>query len=290
LTDSVCRCGGVDAVLALLLSERHHSRLVWRGQVGHHASAGWCGYAIGSASFRSISRNESEHSYVLTVETSPLHSLTGGGILNECNRLFSTVTAVQTTISAMILAMLRGTLRVTAAITGLLLVYGTVYAMEAMTTRIPMSVARELVISFLFMLPWMLLFCSGLDDLATIAQRDWLFWVGAVSGLFFLYYFERNTTSSVVTKAAMPLLAVAGGALPHVIRRIRFLFTLCSFAAGCAGLLVLYFAGKTFITGTAFATTVIAVVITAFGITATATGVLALASLLRKFLPLSVDN
>jgi hypothetical protein len=54
--------------------------------------------------------------------------------------------------------------------------------------------------------------------------------------LVFLYYIERNTTSTILTKVAMPVLAVAGGLLPHQIRRLRFVFSVCGLAAGIAGL------------------------------------------------------
>jgi len=64
----------------------------------------------------------------------------------------------------MALCLLRGISGVTAALTGLLLVYGVIYAMEGMTTRIPSSPSHELGITTLIMLPWMLLFSSGVED------------------------------------------------------------------------------------------------------------------------------
>src|SRR6266702_1987714 len=103
--------------------------------------------------------------------------------------------------------LLRGALRVTAAIAGLLLVYGVTYAMEGMTTRLPMSTTRELATSTLWMLPWTLLFCSGFDYFATLAKRQWVFWIGSFLLLFFVYYYDRNTTISGLTKAVMPVSA-----------------------------------------------------------------------------------
>src|ERR1700746_1276457 len=98
-----------------------------------------------------------------------------------------------------------------AGITGLVLVYGVVYAMEGMTTRIQMSTIRELATSTLWMLPWALLFCSGFHDFSIAAKHSWVFWSGAALLMSFVYYYERNTTSSGVTKVLMPLLISIGG-------------------------------------------------------------------------------
>jgi hypothetical protein len=140
---------------------------------------------------------------------------------------------------------LRGTARVLAAVTGLLLVYGTVYALEGMTTRIPMDAARELVMASLWTAPWMLLFCSGMEDLATVTRKNLVFWSGVFAVLMFLYYFDRHTSLSFLTKAGMPPLAVGAGLTPHFVRRLRFLFALSSVAAGGAGAYVLYLVGNT---------------------------------------------
>ena len=184
----------------------------------------------------------------------------------------------------MTLLAVRGISRVTAAATGLLLVYGVVYAMEGMTTRIPMSPLRELGITTVWILPWTMLFCSGLDDFGTVTRQNWVFWAGVMLALAFLYYFERNTGSSIVTKAAMPLLATAAGLLPHVVRRIRFVFTVFSLAAGIAGLVVFYLVLAMLFSASAssFATKGIGVVVVAFGTASLATGVLSVASLWRR--------
>ena len=179
----------------------------------------------------------------------------------------------------MILPVLRGTSKVTAGLTGLLLVYGTVYAMEGMTTRLPMSRLHELVISTLWMLPWTLLFCSGFEDLGKVARQAWVLWVGMTLVLALLYYFERNTTSAILTKAAMPLLATVAGLLPHAIPRIRFVFTVCCLAAGIVGVVVLSFGLSTFFSKHSFATKGIAFVIFVFGIASLTTGVLSVAPL-----------
>jgi len=183
----------------------------------------------------------------------------------------------------MILWILRGISRVTAAATGLLLVYGTTYAMEGMTTRIPMRSLHELAITTLWMLPWMLLFCSGVEDFGRVARKAWIFWVGVTLASGFVYYLERHTTSSVITKAAMPLLVTVGGLLPHVIRRINFVFTVFSFAAGIAGLVILYLALPTLVSASSsFANKESGFVIVGFGIASVATGVLSVVSLRRR--------
>jgi hypothetical protein len=182
----------------------------------------------------------------------------------------------------MILPVVRGTFRMIAGAAGLLLVYGAEYAMEGMTTRIPISMAYELAITSLLMLPWALLFCSGVEDLGTAAERKWVFWVGATFGLLPIYYFEAHTSSSILTKVAMPPLAIAGGVLPHVIPRIGIAFTLCSIAAGIGGFFVLLWAFKVWYLGS-FATIGIGVVITTFGIAATGAGILSILAMCRSF-------
>jgi hypothetical protein len=182
----------------------------------------------------------------------------------------------------MVLPALRGIAKLMAGVTGLLLVYGAVYAMEGMTTRIPMNRWHELAVTSLWMLPWTLLFCSGLEDLGTAAQKAWVFWIGAGLALILLCYFERNTTSTILTKIAMPVLAVSGGLLPHIIRRIRFVFVVCNLATGVAGTFILYLVLRTFLSpATSFANKGVEAVIVAFGVSAFATGVLAAASLRR---------
>jgi hypothetical protein len=62
----------------------------------------------------------------------------------------------------MTLRILRAITSAVAAATGLLLAYGITYAMEGMTTRVPVSQLHELGISTLWMVPWTILFCFGL--------------------------------------------------------------------------------------------------------------------------------
>jgi len=180
---------------------------------------------------------------------------------------------------------LRGISRVTAALTGLLLVYGVVYAMEGMTTRIPTSPARELGIATLVLLPWTLLFASGVEDLATVPRKAWIFWCGITLTLALLYYLEHNTSSSVLTKAAMPLVATAGGLMPHIVRRINFVFTVFSFAAGIGGLVLFYFIVSDRVYGPSprsFATRGVGITIVTFGVACVATGVLSVATFRRR--------
>ena len=183
-----------------------------------------------------------------------------------------------------IMLLLRGALRVIAAIAGLLLVYGVTYAMEGMTTRLPMSTTRELATSTLWMLPWTLLFCSGFDDFATLAKRQWVFWIGSFLLLFFVYYYDRNTTISGLTKAVMPLLACIGAVLPHVFRRVLLVYTVCSVFAGICGIIVLYFVFQTFLSPkTSFANGAIALVIVTFALASLGAGILSAAS--RLYIP-----
>src|SRR5438270_13210368 len=104
---------------------------------------------------------------------------------------------------------LRGISRVTAALTGLLLVYGVVYAMEGMSTRIPTCPAHELGITTLVMLPWTLLFSSGVVDLGTVTRKALIVWCGITLALAFIYYLEHSSNWCVLTNASIPLIAMS---------------------------------------------------------------------------------
>lgn len=176
------------------------------------------------------------------------------------------------------MTILRGTARIVAAITGLLLVYGFTFAMEGMTTRIPTAASRELGIAGLFTSPWLLLFCSGLQDLVITTGKRWVMWLGGFAALMFLFYFGSYTSLSLLTKALMPPIAVGIGLIPHFIRKMGFMFTLASLAAGVAGAFVLYYLVITLLSPTTqFATKVIEALLVAFctsGITSGAIEVL----------------
>jgi hypothetical protein len=178
---------------------------------------------------------------------------------------------------------LRGAARVLASITGLLLVYGITFTLEGIATRLPMAAARELATVFLWTAPWTLLFCSGVEDLSIISRKEVVLWLGVFAALLFLYYFDRYTSMSFLTKAAMPPLAVGAGLLPHFIKRIRFLFTLASVGAGVVGAYVLYLvADCVLLPSTHFATKFIGVLILAFGCAGITSGLLALFDVYRK--------
>lgn len=179
----------------------------------------------------------------------------------------------------MILWALSGISKVTAAMTGLLVAYNFIYTVAGMTTRIP-TIPRELSVTTLWMLPWMLLFCSGVEDFGTVTRRAWVFWVGVGAALSSLYYFEHYTSDRILTKAAMPLLATAGGSLPHVVRRIKIVFTVVSLGAGLAGVAILCL-GLATLLNRSFATKGIGVVGMTFGMASLAAGVLSVARLRR---------
>jgi hypothetical protein len=69
------------------------------------------------------------------------------------------------------------------------------------------------------------------------ARKNFVLWAGIIAALLFLFYFDRYTSLSVVTKVASPLIA----GVPHFVRQIRFLFFLCSMTAALAGGFVLYY-------------------------------------------------
>lgn len=95
---------------------------------------------------------------------------------------------------------------------GLLLVYGVTFALEGMTTRVPIDAARELATVSLWTAPWMLLFCSGVEDLSIISRKEIVLWLGVLAALLFLYYLDRFTSMSFLTKAAMPPVSGRRGA------------------------------------------------------------------------------
>jgi hypothetical protein len=178
---------------------------------------------------------------------------------------------------------IRGTARIIAATAGLLLVYGYIFALEGMTTRLPISSARELAGTSLWTAPWMLLFCSGLEDLTIAARKDVVLWTGIVAALVFLYYFDRYTSLSLMTKVAAPPIAVGAGVLPHFVRQIRFLFVLSSVAAGLGGAFVLYYATPTLLSRNMhFATKFIGLLIVTFCLASILAAVVAVSDVYRN--------
>jgi hypothetical protein len=163
-----------------------------------------------------------------------------------------------------IVALIRGVSQLVAAASGLLLVFGVTYAMEGMTSRLPMSTARELATATAFVLPWTLLFCSGLHDLTEATKRQAIFWAGNVLFLGFVYYWNRYTTDADLTKVAMPILACAAAMVPHFLRRLSFIYPALCALFGLCGVAVLCEDIWTFTTGSSFATPVIAALMVFF--------------------------
>lgn len=105
-----------------------------------------------------------------------------------------------------------------------------------------------------------------------------------------LYYFEHNTTSSTLTKTAMPLLATAGSVMPHIFQRIKFVFTAFCVAAGITGLAVFYFALTSHLAGSSFATKSIGFVILTFATASLVTGILSVSILMRRHMSRVIEN
>jgi hypothetical protein len=95
----------------------------------------------------------------------------------------------------MTLRILRAITSVVAAATGLLLAYGLIYAMEGMTTRVPVSQLHELGISTLWMVPWTI-----------ISPALWLRRQRALSNYFvsqeLMFFFTGLGSSSQCSKLA----------------------------------------------------------------------------------------
>jgi hypothetical protein len=152
-----------------------------------------------------------------------------------------------------------------------------------MTTRIPTTAAWELATGALWTAPWLLLFCSGLQDVAIVTGNQWVLWVGGLAALVFLYYFDHYTALSLATKAAMPLITLTVGLIPHFIRKLGFLFVLSPLVAGAAGVLVLYNVAATLFSPSAhFATKIIGVLLVTFCLSAITSGVLTVVDLYRR--------
>lgn len=169
--------------------------------------------------------------------------------------------------------MVRGISQLVAAASGLVLVFGATYAMDGMASRLPTGATREMVTITTFMLPWTLLFCSGLHDLSRTARREWIFWSGCLFLVAFLFFFNQYTAEARLTKLAMPWLACGLATLPHVLRRLSFAYSaVCSFIALCA-IVVLYLDVRAFMSGSSFATSTIAALMVAFGLAGTIGGI-----------------
>ena len=178
---------------------------------------------------------------------------------------------------------LRGTARILAAVTGLLHVYGITFSLEGMTTRVPISAVRELATGSLWTALWLLLFCSGLQDFVIVTRKQWVLWLGVVAATLFLYYFDRYTSLSLLTKAAMPPIAVGLGLMPHFVRRMGFVFALSSLGAGVVGAVVLYYFAAAMLSPTThFATRTIGVLVVTFCLTGITSGILAVFDIYRR--------
>jgi len=104
-------------------------------------------------------------------------------------------------------------------------------------------------------------------------------WLGSVAGIALLYCLEHySITNRNPTRFVTPLVATIGGSLPYIILRLSFVFTVFSFAAGIAGLVVLYLEASAFLSGGSFATRFIAFLIIAFVISSIATAILTASS------------
>ena len=178
---------------------------------------------------------------------------------------------------------LRGTARILTTVTGLLLAYGITFALEGMTTRVPTSPVRELVTVSLFTAPWLLLFCSGLQDFEIVTRRKWVLWLRVFAITLFLYYFDRYTSLSILTKIAMPPLAVGLGLIPYFVKKLDFVFALSSVAAAVLGVAVVYhFAPRMLMATAHFATRTIGVLIVIFCFAGITSGVLAVFDIYRR--------
>jgi hypothetical protein len=108
-------------------------------------------------------------------------------------------------------------------------------------------------------------------------------WVGGIAALLFLYYFDHYTSLSQLTKAAMPLIAISMGLVPHFVRKLGFLFVLSSLVAGVGGILVLYNIAATLFSSEAhFATRSIGALLVTFCLSAITSGVLTVFDLYRQ--------
>jgi hypothetical protein len=148
----------------------------------------------------------------------------------------------------------------------ILFVYGVTFAMEGMTTRIPTSAMREVVLTTLWFVPIALVFSSGADDIASAAKGNWFFWLIVSAGLALVYYYEFYTTDRRVTHIVTPMAAFLISALPHCFPRIKAIYSVFSFAAGICGLFVVYWIGRTLMSAPSFATTGTAVCFIAFAL------------------------
>jgi hypothetical protein len=140
-------------------------------------------------------------------------------------------------------ALVRGIAQLTAAVSGMLFLFGFVRDMGGLfqvftTLQIAETVA--------FMLPWTLLLCSAFHDLSKAASQEWIFWAGSllIFGVFF--HVDRYEPNTISTRVAMSALACAGAMLPHVFRRLSFIYSVLCIVAGLVGIYTLYSFVRTF--------------------------------------------
>ena len=142
-----------------------------------------------------------------------------------------------------------------------------------MTTRIP-TTAWELATVALWTAPWSILLRAARRG--ECHRQTVVLWFGGIAALLFLYYFDHYTSLSLVTKAAMPPIALGVGLIPHFIRKMGFFSSCHHLQQEWRGPLFYITLPFTLFTPTAhFATKVIGVLLVTFCLSAITSGVLA---------------
>lgn len=146
-------------------------------------------------------------------------------------------------MSAMIGSLVRGTAQLIAAASGLLFLLGYIHLWGGFFLASTTLQAAEAVA---FILPWTLLLCSAFHDLSIAFRREWIFWVGMllVYGVFILIC--RYDPNTIATRAGLPALACAGATIPHILRRLSFIYSALCIVTALVGAYALYVFVRTF--------------------------------------------
>jgi hypothetical protein len=131
------------------------------------------------------------------------------------------------------LTRIRGAARIVAAVTSCVLLYGAVYALEAMTTRVPVSQAHSLASFLLYSFPFALLALAGVRDLVS-SRFSFALAAILLTALFaFLNWF---TSDFLTTRILGPIATIALASTLLNFRPLRWLAGAMSLISAVGGI------------------------------------------------------
>lgn len=139
----------------------------------------------------------------------------------------------------------RGATKLIAAASGMLLLFRYIHMWGA---AFPAATPRQMAETVAFFVPWTLLLGSAFHNLSQAARREWVFWAGILLVFALFILVSEYTSNTVARRAGLPSLACAVAILPHVLRRLSWIYSAFCIVAGLVGMYTLYGFVRTFTT------------------------------------------